>query len=252
MMEAPLHRRSLAGLAAIGAMLGSLVLAAPASLADSVPSHCSSGIGDPAPGYEGPLLHGIACDYDPQRPVTEWTAPEDVTSAKFSVYGGDDPARGQGGQVEATLAVIPGENLNLVMGNEGGASSVSRKDTPLLVAGGGNDLEGNYVAPEATAVSTQPPDRPNPPYPRDGSVYVSWLEGWIRMSPRVQCVVPKLRGLRPAAARRALRSASCSVGYVDRHPARAPLRRRVVAQFPQPGTILPENAAVGFTVGRNR
>jgi subtilisin family serine protease len=71
-------------------------------------------------------------------------------------------------------------------------------------------------------------------------------------APRVAlsaCVVPRLRGLRLAAAKSAITRAGCSVGRVRR--ARSRVRRgRVIAQSPRAGLQLRPRARVNLTVSR--
>jgi hypothetical protein len=63
------------------------------------------------------------------------------------------------------------------------------------------------------------------------------------------CVVPKLRGKKVKAARRALSAAHCTAGKVShRHVKRKP--GRVIGQKPKPGTVLAAGAPVKLTVGR--
>ncbi|HEX5713580.1 MAG TPA: PASTA domain-containing protein [Solirubrobacterales bacterium] len=239
-----------------GVALGMLWLAAPAF------GQCSNIHGDPAPGYSGPLMRGIYCSagQTPDQGREEsWVVPAGVTSAGFMVSGGDDLAGGRGSRVEATLAVTPGETLSLLLGGGGNASSVRRGDTALLAAGGGNGVEPDYVAPGATAVAVTPRGAPNPPYPGNGSLFISWYSGWYTSEeeqkpvvdpPPQSCVVPKLRGRRPVEARKALRAASCASGDVVRSAARPGLRGRVIGQSQPPGTVLPHRTDVDFTVGR--
>jgi hypothetical protein len=266
-IASPLCRRSLAGLLAttVATLLGLW-------LASSAAAVCAHFHGDPGPRYSGPMLVGIACNYrDGDGPDEQWTVPDTVAVAEFRLFGADDPAKGAGGDVKATLAVTPGETLLLRLGSDGGASSVLRGATPLLVAGGGDGAEDNYVAPGATGVESERPGEPNPPFPGDGSIYVSWYEGWVNAPPlgdepsdpplgtqphdppsSVRCVVPKLRGMRPAATRRAIAAAHCAAGEYPRVATRRATRGRVVSQAPQPGSVLPQGSSVTAAVGRGR
>jgi hypothetical protein len=190
--------------------------------------------------------------------------PDTVTKAEFRLFGADDPAAGQGGDVKASLAVTPGEILLLQLGSKGGASSVLRGESPLLIAGGGNGAEPNYVAPGATDVESEPPGGPNPPFPGNGSIYVSWSAGWFGDRPEnngstgndgwpepvpARCLVPRLRGLRPGAARSAIAANRCTAGAFARLPARRRMRGRVVSQAPPPGTVLPAGSAIAAILG---
>lgn len=257
------RRRTLTCLTVAGAALGALWSAAPAF------GYCSDLHGDPAPGYSGPLMRGIHCrggEASSQSQEESWVVPAGITTAEFTVSGGDDLIGGQGARIEATLAVAPGETLRLLLGGGGGASSVRRGDTPLLVAGGGNGLEPDYVAPAAEAVAIHPRGEPNPPYPQNGSVFVAWYVDYRGPGtdtgtgsgsgsgqdrpPESHCVIPKLRGRRPEVARSALFAAHCDSGDIVRRPARPGMRGRVTGQSQRPGTVLPLGSAVDFTVGR--
>ena len=263
-MPRRVDRRSLAVLAVAVTTLGALWLAAPAS------SFCSSFHGDRA-GY-GPIWQGIFCYYaeiPDDNTKADWTVPDGITEAGFFLEGADDPVGGRGGRVKATLPVTPGEILTLAMGSDGAASSVSREGVPLFVAAGGNGLEPNYLAPGAGNPVVEAAGQPNPPYPQNGIISIGWWEccggfgdveypeltdrgghnGWVR-PPAGKCVVPGLRGKRPAAARRALAAAHCTVGSVGRRPAKRGMWGRVVAQSRHPELVLPEGGAVDLTVGR--
>ena len=68
----------------------------------------------------------------------------------------------------------------------------------------------------------------------------------------VQCVVPNLKGLRLAAARRSLARAHCGAGKVTRPKSRKGRKRGLVVKStnPRPGTILAEDARVAITLRR--
>ena len=68
-------------------------------------------------------------------------------------------------------------------------------------------------------------------------------------SDAVLCVVPRLKGRRLKAARKALRRAHCRLGKVSRR--KAPRRAgRVLKQSRRPGRELPEGTRVALRVGR--
>jgi hypothetical protein len=79
--------------------------------------------------------------------------------------------------------------------------------------------------------NTPPPPPPPPPPPS-----------------RVRCVVPRVIGLRLAAARTRIRRAHCRVGRVRR--ARSRLVGRVIAQRPRPGVRRAAGTPVNLVVGR--
>jgi hypothetical protein len=66
------------------------------------------------------------------------------------------------------------------------------------------------------------------------------------------CLVPRLKGLRVKAARRALAVGNCGIGKA-RRPTKPRLRKKarfVIAQDAQPGMELPGQTRIGFTLGR--
>jgi hypothetical protein len=65
-----------------------------------------------------------------------------------------------------------------------------------------------------------------------------------------KCLVPKLKKLTLAIAKRSLKSNRCRLGKVERRPAGAALRGRVVSQTVRPGRALPVGTKVGVTLGR--
>jgi len=154
-------RIALGGLAAIWS---ALLFAAPASAA------CSSVIADFVPGF-----HGISCHYA-DGPEQIWTVPTGITKPKFSILGADDAVGGRGGFVSARLPVEAGELINLKLGTDGEASSVSRDGEELLVAGGGNGAEPNYLSPEAEVLEVKEPGEPLAPNIGNGAAYLEWYD----------------------------------------------------------------------------
>jgi hypothetical protein len=66
----------------------------------------------------------------------------------------------------------------------------------------------------------------------------------------VQCVVPKLKGKKLAAARTALRKHHCGVGKITKVKSTARNRGRVVAEKPNPGKHLRKGAKVALKIGK--
>jgi hypothetical protein len=67
----------------------------------------------------------------------------------------------------------------------------------------------------------------------------------------IQCVVPRLRGLPVAFARRLLSAVHCRLGTVTRkRTTKRSLRGKVMSQKTKPGTALADGAKVNVTVGR--
>jgi hypothetical protein len=67
-----------------------------------------------------------------------------------------------------------------------------------------------------------------------------------------RCVVPKLKGLKAAAAKKALRRAHCAPGKVKRRPSRRVKRGRVMAAGKAPGKALAAGAKVNLAVSSGR
>jgi hypothetical protein len=65
-------------------------------------------------------------------------------------------------------------------------------------------------------------------------------------APAVNCVVPKLKGKKLKAARKALTKAECKLGKIKGHKGKA---ARVKKQNPKPGTVLPPGAKVNVKLG---
>jgi hypothetical protein len=99
-------------------------------------------------------------------------------------------------------------------------------------------VDGATPAPASPAQPAVPPPTapiavPPPTVPRAGT-----------------CVVPRLKGRTPRAARRALRRAGCSLGRVRRTARRTVPRHRVAAQRPRAGRKVAEGARVAIVVRR--
>jgi hypothetical protein len=250
-------------LASIGALT-----AAPAG-AEDVQFGCGYVHGDPAPGYSGPLPVGLDC-FQPGEYT--WTVPEEAaTTTRFFIDGADDAGKeAAGGHVDARLYLIPGSELTLEVGDEGEASAIRLGEEQLIVAGGGGGVEPNFVTPSAFEVKTEEPGAPATGW-RDGRITVEWTywyegedpldppqpedpprPGNPPTSPKAQptCVIPRLKGLRPIAARKVLAHAGCAFGKVTRNPTPRHRRGRIIRQALAPGTRLPLGAVVDVVVGR--
>jgi virginiamycin B lyase len=68
--------------------------------------------------------------------------------------------------------------------------------------------------------------------------------------PRRGCVVPRLKGLKLAAARTTLKAHHCALGRVTYRRTSAASKNKVIHQSPRPGKKLRRGAAVAVTVGR--
>jgi hypothetical protein len=159
-------RRSISGFGAIlGSLLGALYLA-PSALAI-----CASYHGDPGP----PGFHGLACHFETGS-TESWTVPPNSATPRITLYGAGDAVGGSGGRVEVKLPVVSGETLELVLGSQGSASSIVRSGSPVLVAGGGDGREANYIDPSAEVIDIEAPGQPAGRFPGNGSVYIEWYD----------------------------------------------------------------------------
>lgn len=220
---------------------------------------------DPLPTYTGPIPASLHCNHW-GNPVHTWTVPDGVTTAQFSVFGGDDPVgETTGGHIEARLDLTPGSELTLETGGEGEATVVRLGEEPLIVAAGGDEAEPNFVVPSATEVEIEEPGTPQAEPFTNGRIDVEWTY-WVEGEkaaeetfpgaavlpgpPATPCVVPRLKGLRPVAARQALARARCAFGRITRQPARRGQRGRVLRQVPAAGSTFPSGTTVAVVVGR--
>jgi hypothetical protein len=69
---------------------------------------------------------------------------------------------------------------------------------------------------------------------------------------RKQCVVPKLRGKRLPAAKRALRQAHCTIGRITRRRSSAVRRGKVISSRPKAKSRRPAGTKVALAVSRGR
>jgi hypothetical protein len=177
--------------------------------------------------------------------------PADVRLAGFAPAGPATPWRwaGPGGITEMApqavgadgrfSAVLPGRSMTLyvVPGEEDDEDPViDLPDLPpvpgLPLPPGGQRTAADGGAPASPAVVASPPS------PR-------------AIAERRRCVVPNLRGLTAARARRALRAAGCGAAKVRRRTvARRTARGRVVGQSPKPGARVLPTRTVTVVVGR--
>lgn len=241
---------TLAALVTVAA-LGALCLA-PGASGSSSPDGCATLIADPAPGYIGGGEAGLYCEYEAGTPTKAWTVPAGIIEARFWVIGGNS-ASALGGNVRATLSVAPGETYELTSGPDGGTSSIGRSGVKLLVGGGGDGVDPNYAVPEARGVEQVVPGGPPTGSVSHGRIYASWdpgIEKDPNWKPPGACIVPRLTGKTPKAARAALADAGCAAGPVMRRRSRPKRRGLVIGQSVRPGLETRQGTEIPFTVGR--
>src|SRR3954451_14445554 len=130
-----------------------------------------------------------------------------------------------------TVGAVGGGSGNAVTFSSGGACSNSGATFTMTSASGVCTVKydqagnGNYnAAPEVTETVNALPARP--------------------------CVVPKLKGKTFKAAKRALRTHSCSLGRVKRAFSARVKKGRVISQRPTPGRRLKHGAKVSLVVSK--
>ena len=103
---------------------------------------------------------------------------------------------------------------------------------------------GTLVAYESGAANLVPGDSN-----RRSDIFVR--DTTLNPPPPPRCVVPRVLGLRLAAARKRITRAKCRVGKIRRAHVRSAQRvGRVIAQSPRPGTHHPAGTRVSLVVGR--
>ncbi len=116
------------------------------------------------------------------------------------------------------------------------------------------DSSGNFSIPLAMNSST-----PGPilicGYTDDGTSFGTAASYSLPLTiqPAVRsarCVVPRLKGKTLAAARRALRSANCTLGRVTKRRSPRRMRGRVLGQHPAAGTSLRAHGKVALVIGK--
>jgi hypothetical protein len=107
---------------------------------------------------------------------------------------------------------------------------------------------GNFSADDYTYEAPLPP----PPGPEGGGGGSSGGASTSQPPPAVQCVVPRLKGLRPAKARSALADANCKTGELTKPKPRKGKRQGplvVKSSLPGAGAVLPADSKVDLRLG---
>jgi hypothetical protein len=104
-----------------------------------------------------------------------------------------------------------------------------------------------YESPTAPTTPSQSSSPPPPSSPSTTSSSSSTSSPPPLASPR--CVVPKLKGKKLKAARRAIRAADCKVGHVGREKRVKTRTGKVVKQTPRPGAVDPAGSKVAVRLG---
>lgn len=124
----------------------------------------------------------------------------------------------------------------------GNAASANSMSACFGLSSGGGSTDGTSACPpDATSTSDRCPAPVTTPV-------VTKPPAPTR---KKHCIVPRLRGKRLRAAKRALGAAHCRLGRVTKKQVRRRIRkRRVVAQSPAPGTVRPSGARVSLVLSK--
>jgi hypothetical protein len=123
----------------------------------------------------------------------------------------------------------PGQSV--VVGNVPGLGVCSGRDVPAPLLGAHVRIIGPWVL-----------DRND-----------NWHEihpAWSITAPAVSCRVPRVIGRTLRKARAALAKHGCSLGKISHRSSRRRLKGHVVAQRPQPGSLVAAQSGVHLTIGR--
>ena len=148
----------------------------------------------------------------------------DYATADGTAHAGQDYVATSG-----TLTFAPHERTHTVDVTVNGGSG---SDATTFFLNLSNESSGTLVRQQAT-VTISPSASPPPPPP-----------------PVHHCVVPRVVGLRLAAARTRIRRAHCRVGKVTRKTSVRRKTGRVLAQSPRPGRRFAAGHKVALVVGR--
>lgn len=163
------------------------------------------------------------------EPVAMSVEPFDVWSAVTTSWAFGDGGSAKGAAVEHCFSE-PGEYTVTATGTDAAGNSASVEATI--------EIEPDPDAePGAEACNPAPPPPPPPPQPSGNNppspATAGGDSGHNNLRPRRGCVVPRLKGMRLARARRALRAAGCRLGRV-RAPRDKRLRRSLLVRSQRP------------------
>jgi Tol biopolymer transport system component len=186
-----------------------------------------------------------------------------VTPASVDDSGnmGNDTSQGPSMSSDGRYVAYYADATDLVPGDQNGASDVILYDrqsggaTRLSVGNSGEEADGDSTRPSISAdgklVAYQSEATNLVPGDTNGFTDIFVRDTTANPPPPPECVVPRMNGLRLAAARKRITRAKCRVGRVRRVHVRSRRRvGRVIAQSPRAGTHRPAGARVNLAVGR--
>jgi hypothetical protein len=219
-----------------------------------------SGSGTVASSPAG-LNCGATCSTDFDYGTSVTLTATAATGSTFSGWSGDCSGVGtctvtmtQARSVTATFSLLP---MTLTVSRSGSGSGTVTS-SPLGIACGSicsrNFLFGTSVSLTAT--------------PSAGSVFSGWSEACsghgsctVAMTKarsvtakftKLACHVPRLRGKKLKAAKRALRKAHCKAGKITRKHSEVVKKGRVISQRPKPGKHLKKGAKVKLVISKGK
>jgi hypothetical protein len=192
-----------------------------------------------ASAASGYVLDILRPNADGTFAVVAASAPATVTGAAIQTFATDMPiAAGDLVAVEAPL----GAQVPAVLGE----STADLFKGPLTPGSTVQPFEQAASFPFTTAVNVDVEVPTLVPAPLK-EVIEKTVEVKAPQGPR--CVVPKLLGKTLAAAKRALKSARCKVGFVIPAPGKVAAKAKVKRTVPSPGSSLPAGTAVSVKLG---
>ena len=191
--------------------------------------------------------------YDRQADVVSAASVDDAGNL------GNDTSMGATISSDGRYVAYDTEATDIVPGDQNGVSDVVLYDrrsggaTRLSVGNQGEEADGDSALPAISADGTlvaYESDATNlVPGDTNGFTDVFLRDTTLNPPPLTQCVVPRVIGLRLAAARKRITRANCRLGRVRR--VRSPRRAgRVIAQGPRARTTHPAGTRVNLVVGR--
>jgi hypothetical protein len=148
-----------------------------------------------------------------------------------------------------SAAPQPGAGLDVTAGPFTTSLPINKGDLFAVdvPSGGGMQLQGDVAGSQFTEW--------DPPLPNGGSPQMRFTFGDDTEAPIAAvvryCVVPNLKGKKPAAARQALAAADCAAGKTSKSKKRRK-KKKVLRQSVPPGTSISDTAPIDFTVSKRK
>jgi hypothetical protein len=203
-----------------------------------------------------------------------WTVPVGIDRAAFELVGGEGESTEPRGHVLAGFEVKPGETFGIEVGGPGEDTTLHRWASMFDVvrAAGGDTERANYLPGDASPAEEFWEGGGVGGQPGAGTALIRFWhstssgegskdpEDSVRFVPPLAegpsldalCVVPRLRGMRLRAARRALSRSHCILAGVRNRQAQKRMQGRVVRQSPRAGAMVAGSARVSVVLGDAR